>query len=41
MIAYVAPSVVAIGVTGSLVSKFGYYVGLRIFSKSTQSWKAK
>jgi hypothetical protein len=26
MVAYVAPSIVAIGVTGGLVSKFGYYV---------------
>jgi hypothetical protein len=26
MIAYVAPSIVAIGITGALVSKYGYYV---------------
>jgi hypothetical protein len=39
MIAYVAPSIVAIGVTGGLVSRFGYYVRLRSNTASISYWR--
>lgn len=40
MVAYVAPSIVAIGVTGGLVSRFGYYVRIRIITISIRPWKS-
>jgi hypothetical protein len=40
MIAYVAPSIVAIGITGGLVSKFGYYVRRRTNDSKFHYWKS-